>query len=240
MPRRILALLCVRNEADRYLQSSLAWNAPWWDELLVFDDQSEDRTARIASQFGTVIVRRDDEPSFLEHEARFRSAAWQHLEEVLIPTEDDWIFVFDADEFLVLEHGRRTLHAAANTAGAMSVAIHVPEVWVIEDRDLYIRTDGFWNDNWNPRFCPYRPEWAFNDRAMGSGSTPSYSANSLKASGTDLIHVGYADPQERQIRYQRYSDHPEGHNPQHIASIIEQPTLTGWTGATPDIWRGER
>lgn len=240
--RRILALLCVRNEADRYLQSCLTWNAAWWDELFVFDDQSTDRSPVIASRYGTVTVRSDNEPSFLEHEGKFRSVAWEHFEEALAPIEDDWIFVFDADEFLVSTHGRRTMHEVAGLASGMgAVGLHVPEVWAADSEHLYIRTDGFWNENFNPRYCRYQKDWKFNDRAMGSGSVPTNAWESfLRTDDLQLIHVGYLDPDERQARYERYSEHPEGHNPQHVASIIEPPTLEGWTGTIPTIWRGER
>lgn len=241
--RRIFAVMCVRNEAHRYLQSSLAWNAGCWDELFVFDDQSDDQSAKIASRFGHVLLRDDREPSFLEHEGQFRSAGWAHFEKIMLPNEDDWIIALDADEFL-LPNSKRGLHSLARKAlenGRSSVAIHVPEAW---DNHwcVQIRMDGFWNENWNPRFCSWKPNSEFNDRPMGSGSTPAYAwENPLRtAPEVELLHVGYIDPDERHERYLRYMAHPEGHNPQHINSIIETPTLGQWGGLSPTIWRGER
>lgn len=235
--------MCVRNEAHRYLQSSLAWNAGFWDELFVFDDQSDDNTPHLASRFGHVVVRSDQEPSFLEHEAKFRAAGWAHFEKVMLPSEDDWIIALDADEFLMAT-SQRGLHELADQAlmnGRSSAAIHVPEAW--EDGDaVQVRMDGFWNENWNPRFCSWKPNSQFNDRPMGCGSTPSYAWENpwRTIPNIEILHVGYMDRDERWERYQRYLAHPEGHNPNHINSIIETPMLATWSGATPAIWRGER
>lgn len=241
--RRIFAVMCVRNEAERYFQSSLAWNAGCWDKLFVFDDQSSDRTPRLASRFGSVMIRADDEPSFLDHEAKFRAVAWAHFEEAMLPTEEDWILALDADEFLLAAAGKRSLHEVADRAqahGSDSVAFHVPEAWATTDQ-VQVRMDGFWNGNWNPRFCSWKPNSAFNDRPMGCGSTPSYAwIQPYRTHDVELLHVGYLDPTERWERYERYSDHPEGHNPQHIQSIVQQATLLPWGGVNPSIWRGER
>lgn len=242
--RRIFAVMCIRNEAGRYLQSSLAWNAGCWDELFVFDDQSGDDSARIASRFGSVVVRSDGEPSFLEHEGRFRETAWQHFENVMLPNENDWVLALDADEFLLTTAGKRSLHEQAARAlvnGRASVAVHVPEAWDNGD-GVRVRVDGFWNGNWNPRFCSWKPNSRFNERSMGCGSTPSYAwENPLRATDdVQILHVGYLDFDERYERFERYRAHPAGHNPTHIESIMQTPTLVEWDGTTPTIWRGQR
>lgn len=241
--RRIFGLLCMQNEADRFLRSCLEWNTNWFDDLFVYDDRSTDRSVRIAADYGVVVVRNPSDPSFLDHEGQFRSHSWSLFEDIMNPTEEDWIISFDADEFIVsnLDSTLTALALQAEQTDHRSVALHVPEVW--NDTPPYlIRTDGFWNENWNPRFCRYDPVWNFNDRSMGCGSVPSYAFdNPLRTiAEVELLHFGYSESSERQRRYIRYSQHTEGHNPVHIQSIVGTPVLTPWVGPTPNVWEGER
>lgn len=246
---RIVGSLVVKNEADRYLQSCLGWNSAWWDELFVFDDQSSDKSVEICRRHtDSLETRTERTPTFFEHEGVFRRHAWQIMSDVCNLKSGDWVFSFDADEFLVgatqpvdlrLELERLAEHAEQR--GLNSVSIPIPEIWSL-DEPLKVRTDGFWATMRLPRFCRFiegSDEWM--PKAMGCGSTPLYSyINPLKdVESLRLLHVGWADQGERRARYERYialKNH--GHNPRHIASIVRNPTLKPWDGQVPHIYRG--
>ena len=74
---RILGVMPVRDEADRWLDASLSWQKNFLDDIFVYDDRSTDRTLQIALKHTpNVKVRSEDEPSFLEHEGKFRQNCW--------------------------------------------------------------------------------------------------------------------------------------------------------------------
>jgi len=246
----IIASFVLRNEADRYLESCLEWNSQWWDRLFVYDDQSTDDTRDICGQYtDTIISRPDDVPSFMEHEGRYRSAAWAAMIDCCNPSEDDWIFAVDADEFLVgaeegvdLRAEVRCATVGATMHGASSVELAIPDVWAPETRirKTGIRTDGFWGGMSRPELIRFNPIWEFRPKSMGCGSGPTYSFQApFRTERLSLLHYGHAAPADRQERYDRYMSLPDhGHNPKHIASIVKGATLDEWSGQVPTVWRG--
>lgn len=243
--RRIFGLVCVKNEADRYLEASLRWNSRFLDSLFIFDDKSDDETVSIAKRFGFVTLRADHEPSFTTHEGQFRQAAWDVFEQTMVPTEEDWVLALDADEFLVSNFDTaECLHTLADQSldfGYDACQMRIPEVFEVDEYDRpYVRVDGFWRDNWNVRFCRYQRDARFRDAQMACGSTPTYAQESATKTIPliEILHFGYVTPAERILRHQRYTDHPVGHNPQHVASIITPPELQEWGGQIPE-WRSE-
>ncbi len=149
---RIIASLVVYNEADRYLESCLKWNSSWWDELFVFDDQSTDDTVAVCATYTDTVVRRPDHvSSFLDHEGEFRGTAWKTMEQMCGLEDGDWVFCFDADEFVVGGEHLRDIAEAARAQGYNSVDIQIPEIWKLDP--LMRRMDGYWGDDM------FRPEF---------------------------------------------------------------------------------
>lgn len=245
---RIFGLLVTRNECDRYLQSCLAWNLPFFDGMLVYDDGSTDDTMKVVEAAGKAhyTVRPDNVPTFLEHEGRLRQDAILALDELFMPKDGDWIFVIDADEFIVVDGGDpavlRDAAAAAERSGCKSVQMRLPEMWEI-DPPLE-RTDGFWGSIKCTRFYKWQPGGRPRDLPMGCGAEPSYVATSkiyIKARNIQLMHVGYAHPDDVTAKYARYSSLANnGHADSHIESITAKPDLKRWKGEMPAIWRGVR
>lgn len=232
---RIFALMVTRNEADRYLEVVLDALTPAVDELFVYDDQSWDTTPAIASRYGTCVVRPDSRPSFLEHEGRFRQAAWDTFVETIVPSEGDWVLSVDADELVVaVGHPRDALSEAAYQArghGDRARLIPIPEVFDLRDGWPYVRVDGQWGRIQGSRFFTFRPDGRFADKAMASGSEPSYVQGAIGplVVGFWLLHLGYARPQDRAAKHERYRRHA-GHADHHVASIVQPATLQRWPG----------
>ncbi len=236
--RRIIGHMVVRNEADRYLSESLAWLSRHTDAMYVYDDRSTDRTAPLAMQAGAMVRTRTQlTPSFAEDESAFRQAGWEWMTERARLTEDDWVLCIDADEFLVATDAdearsvRQLLEQSADQG--MTVTFPVAEIFATFDV-LERRIDGYWKAITADRFARWVPDPAFMERCEGGGSLPRAARFARPGISTALtiLHFGYARPDDRQAKYQRYSK-GRGHNLTHVGSIIRPPQLEPWTGQNP-------
>lgn len=248
--------MVAQDEEHRYLEACLEWNRPWMDELFVYDGGSIDNTFKIASRYADVVCRRpSDVPTFLEHEGKYRTAAFEAMEKTMGLKEGDWIFSFDADEFLSgsssalnTRKDLDVLMQIGNNTGRDGVNIFIPEVWDVSGPYVMIRTDGFWNAMRLPRLFRYRADWrqkgkTFRNKAMGCGSGPQYAYDNMLTNvhTCSLLHFGYAYDEDKRVKSERYLSLPNhGHNPKHIKSILESPTLKRWEGTIPHWWRGVR
>ena len=207
--------MVTKNEVGRYLENCLKSLKPHVDIIHIVDDQSEDQTKQIAEQYGaTVHVRPDHIPSFIEHEAQFRSYAWSKIP----ATTGDWILCLDADEFLT--------GPIRSVAKDFIKTFKVKEVFGFKDQKPVVRMDGQWSQITATRLAPWTQQTEFPNRPMGCGSLPTELAVAATEliSEPQIIHMGYAREQDRNNKYDRYRN-LTGHNPKHIASIVSEPTL---------------
>lgn len=239
---RIFCVLVTKDEVRRYLSSHLLWHSWLYDGIAVYDDQSEDETAEVARTFGAQVqVRPDAVPSFTEHEGQFRGAAWSWFEESLQPLDGDWVIALDADEFLVSTEGdpmlsifRAIMYAEYN--GFNCISLPIPEVFAVIDNVPQIRTDGFWKNLTGPRLFRYSQGGFYADKAMACGSAPTYLGDPSPVNrGTTILHYGYARDEDRRLKFERYSSLRHNHNPQHIYSILQHPTLEPWAHKYPKL-----
>lgn len=230
---RLIGLLCVRNEADRYLERVLQWHASFLDELFVVDDRSTDNSYAIAARWAHVVERPLSAPTFLENESRFRENAWLACGWALDLTPADWVFALDADEFFSsnVEDERSTLERMTRDAGDRpSVTMRVDEIFDVVGEVAMRRVDGYWNDIRATRLARFVPTLSsFMDRRMGGGSVPSYayiSTHDATKAPASILHYGYTQAADRQAKYERYTTHTDsGHNRRHIESILTTPRL---------------
>lgn len=225
-------LMVTRNEAHRYLESSLAHNVPLVDGLLVFDDWSTDSTRAIAKHYTEVVSRPRSSLSFAEHEGMFRRAAWEALETVFDPQEDDVIVAVDADEYLMGD-----IEAFSGAA----VRVNVYESWGLDGRTPLIRTDRHWGNIDNVRVWRWSEGLPDQDRTWSQRKTASGCGPFQTAMGHHkhlrILHVGYLHPDDREEKYLRYSN-DRGHGSAHVKSIRSTPTLKKFDQKPPHIYRG--
>lgn len=245
---RILGLMVTRNEAGRYLGPALTWAERFLDDLFVLDDQSDDGTAQVVADFGAMVaVRPNGVPSFIEHEGAFRQAAWDYMSHHMHLGPTDWVFSFDADEFLTsvdnsdigtnlrLDAAQAVENAKYADRGdrMLAVGFHVPEVFHAEEEQIAIRTDGYWDKIFQTRLVRWEPGQRFADKPMACGSVPERAIKGgLVSHRCKLLHFGYANPEDRIKKHQRYMNRP-GHSTSHVASIVSQPKLRTWEGVNP-------
>jgi hypothetical protein len=226
------------------LRACLENNAHLFDELFVYDDRSDDDSVSVASDFtDNVFVRPSSIPSFLEHEGKFRFSSWNEFEYQMDPKIGDWIFSFDADEFIVSKRGdvRESLEGAvlaASRRAAVGVMIPFPEIFDVDDDGVPLtRVDGYWGRIRGPRFFTYKPDALWSDKPMGCGSEPVYVSRgplSSDSCGIHALHFGYARNVDKKIKYDRYTSlYQHGHDDKHIQSILKDPTLVRWDGPVP-------
>jgi Glycosyl transferase family 2 len=233
----IYALTVGRNEEHRYLESFLENVSEWADEHFFYDDQSDDETAYIASQWATVRVRPDTRPSFNSDEGSYRWGAWMQFEDTMQPREGDWVFVIDCDEMVVGKSDRTVRESIERVCeaaiyGAVSIAFN--EVFgFTRDGVPLIRMDGFWGQGFAPRLFTYQSGATFAPGKVGVPAVPSYvMADRNNWRNTDeisVMHFGYANAADLQTKFKRYNGVP-GHHPDHIASILTPPALVPWGG----------
>lgn len=222
---RVLGHMVVKNEADRYLAAALSALVAAADEVAVFDNRSDDNTVEIARSLGAVtVVREPDEPSFEEHEGRYRNVAWRWMEAVLRPDEGDWILVIDADQILTGPAPRAEMIDAimSSDGDTTTLVLPVDELWSVDPPRR--RTDGFWGQS--DAACLYRwtPGQEIPDKPLACGSIPRHGPR-RHVQIPRIAHLGYVRPEDRVEKYERYYRRP-GHNPGHIASILDRtPTL---------------
>lgn len=247
---KLFAHVVVRNEADRFLQSCLAWNSQWFEEVHVYDGNSTDSTREIAAQFTDKIgVHPDGSVGFYEHEGQYRQYAWDNFEKLCGPEDGDWVLALDADEFLVGTHGHENpFDALAELADATintkykSVQIVRGEVWDASGEVPLVRIDGEWGRDRPVRYVRWEPNGKIQEAKLGCGSIPDYGRIGLSnLHMCSILHYGYSVEGEAERKHSLYSGVVgDRHNPNHIASIISTPTLGEWKGPIPDVWRGVR
>lgn len=228
--------MVTHNEANGPFERALVDLESYVDAIFVFDDQSDDTTLKIAQKHGVASCRSDEIPTFMEHEGQFRAAAWEEFIFAMTPESQDWILAIDADEFLVTAGDKaRVIRDHMDRASIKDASITVArrEVWEQDGNRVRVREDGYWQSDDPTRLFRFQGAGNFLKKAMGCGSCPTYVMDKHQhhdaTEDITMYHFGYATPELRQMKHQRYTsleDH--GHNPTHINSILAHPRLSDW------------
>lgn len=218
----LVGSMIIRNEADRYLQASLTRLLSVCDKVFVADDNSEDDSAAIAERLGAKVWKNNSTP-FAKSEREFRQNAWNKMASMMRLKEGrDWVLSVDADEYVVGDKSKfQELIRQASHRTCFTLPIK--EMWGV---DQY-RIDGFWDGNRNRRMGLYKKDMTFRNANFGCGSIPHHNHLATELSEhMGILHFGYADPEDRQKKYDFYKSLPNhGHNEKHIESIIQTPKL---------------
>lgn len=227
--------MIVRNEASRYLEENMRHLTEFCDGIRVLDDHSDDESAAICVKAGA-RVRQTDGPEFFEHEGRTR----QKLLEWTLDANPTHVLAIDADEFIA---DGKAVRDACERSGAVWT-LDMEEVWELDGSCLCVREDGGWLTHPVPVLyaVPAARDytWAIRDAALACGREPMavrQSSSTAARAGTEIMHFGWANEQERRARYDRYAAHDGGryHAGSHLDSILWGPEAVTLRGRTwPD------
>jgi glycosyltransferase involved in cell wall biosynthesis len=229
---KLIAMMIVHNEIDRYLEPCLASLSEFCDEIRIIDDGSTDLTAPyLAASHNPKIRAQLCGPSvFYQHEGRARQA----LLEWAMEGQPTHILAIDADEFVGDGLALRAAMEEGCATGVWKLAM--TEVWGADEQFVSVRWDGAWKprpigiafavppDHWTNRQT--RRHWRMHDVALACGRTPLWitmAGNRTAADAvTDILHFGWACEADRADRYQRYVEHDGGqfHQNKHLESIM--------------------
>ena len=217
---RLVASMIVKDEMGRYLPLAVDHLLTYVDEIRVVDDGSTDGTFEYLAAKDGVEVIRNPGPAFFEHEGKARQNLYRHTLQGL----PDYVLAIDADE-LVTEP--TYLRAAMDGAGAV-YTLSLVEAWAVSDRGIDIRVDGLWGPRKIPilyQIIRQSRHWRIAPKQLACGREPEQviqRSRRAAATGSSVIHFGWANPQERAVRAQRYYDHDNGkfHQNRHLQSIL--------------------
>ena len=247
----LYAFTVGRNEEGRYLESFLENTAEWCDYHFFYDDQSDDETAYIASQYAETIVRPDGVCSFAENEGVFRGVAWRAFEDALHPQDGDWVFVIDCDEVVVADSRFNDLEVGPEREALLGLCDSIDVPYAVAFNEVFghtaygvplVRMDGFWGQGFAPRLFVYHPGAVFASGKVGVPAVPSYvqqqSGRWRQTADISVMHYGYVTQTDRQTKYARYNG-VQGHGHDHIQSILAKDmALVEWGGPVKEMLYG--
>lgn len=228
---KLITAMILRNEADRYLPEVLdnAWG--YSDKIVVLDDKSDDNTVEFCEERGCNVYQHDnEEPLFWTAEHVLREYLWKHI----LPREaqtGDWIMAVDGDEIIAPQfiQSKDKIIAQENVN---TYTFQFWEAWGSKDK---IRIDSAWNPlaKHIPMLVRFIPSvnYRFNKVGLHCGRVPMNSPQPIAPTGCSVLHLGWANPDEHEEKYDKYVSRDKNPHPQmmdHYNSILGEPTLIDW------------
>jgi len=199
-PKKLVAGLRVKNE-ERFLYECLSKLSEVVDEIVIFNDNSTDKTVSIAESFKKVVkIHHSNETTF--NEARDREKLWQLCRE----QSPDWILIIDGDEVLEPRVTRKDFDEMMNPRNPQvySWVFRYITLWDLPDKQ---RVDGTFSMRFGPRLARNLPNYHItSDHPIGlhCGSVPEYPKYNVFFSKFRILHYGYMDKADRVKKYEWY------------------------------------
>ncbi len=227
---RVLLSMLVKNEAGRHLEQVLRHAASYVDEVLIVDDGSTDESVavceRVLRGVPHTIVQLGASTFHDEH--RLRRRQWE-LARSLRP---DWILCLDADELFEARMSQ-AMRALVDQDQYDAIAFRLYDFW--DERRF--RDDPLWSAHrtFRPFLVRALPGIGdeFRQSAQHCGRWP-LDVGRLRTATSDLRlkHLGWARPEDRQAKYERYQrldpQARHGSKAQYESILEPNPNLVCW------------
>jgi hypothetical protein len=217
-------------EGDRYLARVLRMAHTWADHIVVVADHADIATLAVLRQAindwpPVTITFEYGDATFLADESEIRNQLFATCDDVLSP--GDLIVVLDADEVLRGPYlSVRTVleRLAADPRNARAWSARFLHLWT-PDGSAY-RTDGGWAPAMQDRIYLHEKGLRVEPRQLACRAIPER-VQPRAESVLEVLHWGYARPEDREAKYDRYMSIDGGkfHALWHLESILREPLL---------------
>ncbi|CDQ40340.1 MULTISPECIES: glycosyltransferase family 2 protein [Virgibacillus] len=222
--------MIMKNEASRYLERILKMHRNYIDEAVIIDDGSDDDSIAICQKLleGIPLHLVQNHESTFSNEIELRKQQWEET----IKTNPDWILNLDADE---LPEAAFTTEVT-NLMNQSDMDLYSFRLYDMWDEENY-REDKYWksHQSYRPFLLRYQPhfDYKWQKKRLHCGRFP---ANIFHLPNTTsslrIKHFGWADEEERAIKYKRYLQlDPKGEFgwlAQYHSILDKQPKLIKW------------
>ena len=212
---KIIGMMLVRNEADRYLRRVLEGMKTVCDKIIILDDDSTDNTPDICYEY-TGHVFFSDKSYWGTNELHQRQLLW----ELANGSADsgDWFLNLDADETIFDIHKLRDIVDKADSMGHDGISFNLYDMW----SETHYRDDSLWNAHSREWIMCIKHDdhidYKWNEMPLHCGRFPLNVGFKCMPSRLKLQHWGWAKEEDRVKKYARYmAIDPEGKH-----GILEQ------------------
>jgi glycosyltransferase involved in cell wall biosynthesis len=224
--------MVLKNEGSRYLRQALEQHRQYIDQAVLIDDGSTDDTISICLdtlQGIPVKLIRNVESRF-HNEIVLRKQQWAET----IKAEPGWILNLDADEWFE-QRFTQDIKAMLHQQEVDVYCFRLYDFW----SDTHYREDEYWNAHrfYRPFLLRYQPGFVYKwkETPQHCGRFPE---NILdlphKLSDIRLKHYGWAKPEDRLAKHERYMRLDPGAKygieRQYSSILDERPSLLEWIG----------
>jgi len=222
---KLVASMNTHNELHRYLPITIGRLQSFCDEIVVQDDWSDDGTFEWLQERAGVTVERNAGYTWRQNEGHLH----QQLLDLTMKSEPTHILSVDADELVLYGSALREM-LEEDGGRHHAFTLEMNEVWQIAP--WKIRVDGGWRPHpvailYRPHSDMSKPEWQIWGRKMAGGRVPravraQQRAGMCRTLPVSILHLGWANPSEREARFKRYAELDGGkyHNKAHLDSIL--------------------
>jgi len=195
---KLIAMMLVKNEEDRYLREVLYDLEQYVDEITILDDCSQDNTVAICKSFKKVLVF--DKILRVSIGQTDEQAARETLYRMTIERNPDWILAIDADDMFENKFKNEVRKMMESSFDWYSFNFH--QFWT---PDSYARISKSYMIQLR-RLFRYRPEkpTCFCFAFFHCGSTPQWILQDNNGKETDIRvkHFGFIRKEDRLARIQ--------------------------------------
>lgn len=197
---KIVGIVCVGNEENRYLEEVLEEKEKLCDTIIALGDAPTDNTPAICQSFKKVQYHQVKQPLFATKQWLLKQTALNIAEN----ENPDYILAFDADELLDNRVDREALEKL--TERGENFTFQFVHLW--DDRE-HIRVDKGWRGLRKVIFYKYKPheKQEFRKQSLHCGVAPLYAHKAVKFSGYIVKHLGYMNPLHRSTKVKRYKEY---------------------------------
>jgi glycosyltransferase involved in cell wall biosynthesis len=232
---RITAMLQVRNEADRYLDTVLRELSEYVDDIVVVDDASTDGTVKLCRSFPKVKSLVELSESHFGREADLKVLLWQ----AACAEGPDWLLAVDADE-LFEDRIKQEIRSIVDQDRYDWAAFRMYDFW---GGTTHYREDALWqlHKRHTVALVRYMPGYYYFYPSINHHvpRVPlTYNALPGHQSDIRIKHYGWAGSEEdRRSKYLRYRTFDPGSrlgNAAQYESILDpHPRLVEWKEDCP-------